>query len=87
MQTHGYVYYVHMIQTERMAQTEPLELLTSSQAARLLGVARSSVLNLVNSGDLEPAARVAVTKNGSYLFYPGDVEALRDARKAKAVAK
>lgn len=81
------MYDGRMTQTGHITQTEPLELLTSSQVARRLGIGRTSVLNLVNAGTLPAAARVAVTKNGTYLFYPGDVEALRDARAAKEVAK
>lgn len=74
--------YAHgMPQVQQM-----LKLLATSEAAEILGVSRATILKLVESGDLQPFARVAITRNGSWVFTPDAVNALKD-RRAKAVTK
>jgi transposase len=58
------------------------ELLTTSQAAKRLGVGRTTVVNLVNRGMLYPEALVSVTRHGSYVFTPDEVERVREQREA-----
>lgn len=59
-----------------------LELLSSTEAATRLGVARSTVINYVNRGMMYPAAMVDTGGRGSYVFTPDEIERVRDQREA-----
>lgn len=61
-------------------------LLTTSEVASRLSVARTTVINMVNRGDLHPVTRIPATHHGAYLFDPSEVEAFAESR-AKAGAK
>lgn len=74
---------VHM---KQVMQSQPRVLVATSEVAAALGVSRQTVHRLVERGELTPVARVAVTRHGSFVFDPADVEALAEAR-AKAGAK
>jgi hypothetical protein len=53
------------------------DLLTTAEAAVILGVDRSGVIRRVKAGDLVPA-RTLPGRTGSHLYHRSDVEALRD---------
>ncbi|MDK7749182.1 helix-turn-helix domain-containing protein [Brevibacterium sp. UMB10442] len=61
-------------------------LLTTSEVAARLNVARQTVVNMVNRGEIHPVTRVSATNHGAYLFAPEEVSAVAQKR-AKAVAK
>lgn len=61
------------------------DLVTSPQAALILGVSLRTVHRYTDAGDLTPALQLP-GPNGAYLFRRADVVALRDARAAKARA-
>lgn len=62
------------------------ELLTTTEAAKVLGLSRQMVIRLVEQGRLTPDARVHVTRFGAFLFTPSEVERLRVLRAKKAEA-
>ena len=63
------------------------ELLTTREVARLLGIARQTVVRRVEAGRLTPAYR-APNENGMFLFNRAEIEALaakeREARSCRA---
>lgn len=65
--------------------TEPgkPDLVTSPQAAHILGVSNRTVHRLADAGELKPALQLP-GPNGAFLFLRSAVEALRDARAAAA---
>lgn len=60
--------------------------LTTSQAAKVLGVSRTTVPNLVRRGVLVPVARIDVAHHGAFLFDRDEVERLAAARKEARTA-
>lgn len=58
-----------------MSVAPTADLLTTAQAADLLGVRTQTVINHVNAGRLVPVTKLP-TSTGTYLFNPTDVEAL-----------
>lgn len=58
----------------------PGELITTKQAARILGVNVSTIWRYASTGRLEPAVRL---DSRAMLFYPSDVEELRRRRSRK----
>lgn len=59
-----------------------IALLSSTEAATRLGVARSTIINYVNRGTMYPTALVDTGKRGSYVFAPEEVERVREQREA-----
>lgn len=64
--------------------TDPGELLTSTQAAAILGVSARTIQRRVKAGLLVPAARVPAGHHGTYLFRRADIEALAAERAPAA---
>ena len=62
---------------------QPLDLVGSSDAAKILGVHPATVTRLVDSGDLTPAGRLG-GDSGAFVFHRADVEKLAEKRKAPA---
>jgi len=60
------------------------DLMTSPQAAQLLGCSARTVHRLILRGTLKPAMRLDTGPNGAFLFKRSDVERLAKAREAKA---
>lgn len=61
--------------------------MTSSEVAARLEVSKRTVVRLVERNELTPADRLALGRNGTYLFDRAEVErfaALRDERKGNA---
>lgn len=61
--------------------SDPDELLTTAQAAELLGRRRQTIRNYVQSGRLVPAQKLPAS-TGTYLFRRADVEALLPSPEA-----
>jgi predicted DNA-binding transcriptional regulator AlpA len=61
----------------------PSELLTTKQAAAILGVNVSTIWRYATTGRLEPAH---VLDSRAMLFYPSDVEELRRRRRKERVS-
>lgn len=59
------------------------ELLTTSQVAERLGLGRTTIVNMVNRNEIEPTARVELTRFGAYLFDPAEVERVAALRAEK----
>jgi excisionase family DNA binding protein len=55
---------------------EALALITTADAAKVLGVHVATISRMVAAGRLVPAVKVP-GKRGAFLFHPEDVEALR----------
>lgn len=60
------------------------ELLTTTEAAKVLDLSRQMVIRLVEQGRLTPEARIHVTRFGAFLFTPTEVERVRALRAKKA---
>lgn len=59
-----------------------LELLTTGEAAKRIGVSRGTVRRMVDCGLMYPEAMVNVARHGSYVFTPEEVERVREQREA-----
>lgn len=59
-----------------------LDLLSSTEAATRLGVARSTIINYVNRGMMYPVAMVDTGRRGSYVFTPEEIQRVREQREA-----
>jgi excisionase family DNA binding protein len=60
--------------------------MTTSEAAEVLGVTRSTVSRMARSGALTPLRKVSGGQ-GLYLFAPADVRALAESRAALGRSK
>jgi excisionase family DNA binding protein len=58
-----------------------VDLITTPQAARLLGCSVRTIHRLIVSGNLTPIMRANDGPNGAYLFARGDVEQLAKAQE------
>lgn len=63
------------------------ELLTTSQAAEVIGVSRGTVHRMIEAGEISPTARIAVAKSGSFVFTPAEVARVAEGRLAAIRAK
>ena len=58
------------------------DLLGSDEAARIIGVSRTTLRRLVDSRDIEPARTAPGGPHGSRLFKRSDVERIKSHRRA-----
>lgn len=60
------------------AMTDDGDLLTSAQAAAILGVSARTIHRRVEDKTLVPAAHIQAGRNGTFLFRRADIEALAE---------
>lgn len=72
-----------MCNATRMTHPEPLDLVGTSDAAKILDVHPATVTRLIGEGpdQLKPAGRLG-GDSGAFVFNRADVEALAEKRKA-----
>lgn len=75
---------MHCIMLANMTNSDPSEMLVSSQVGAMLGKSPRTVARLAEQGEIPYASKLP-GPNGAYLFRRGDIEALA-AERAKASA-
>lgn len=68
-------------------EPEPLDLISSPEAARIIGRSSRTIHRLVDSGELIPVSRVSAGPNGAYVFHRADVERIAGQFKPRAARR